>query len=163
MTVPHRITVFAPATVASLEAVKNDELRDVVVCFSDLPKSEFSADDIEQAEFDSLCDAAALSVQRLIESQEMPLRVVLAGRVPSEAPVLNDEGDYVIDKLPREALSAIYVDELDASKDVNTLLTLVRQGKQPSDDQYSRVETRLLLWHDPAELDQLIEAYPHHR
>lgn len=157
----HRITVFAPMTLASLDAIKDDDLRDVVVCFSDLPKSEFSADDIEQAEFDALCDAAALSVQQLVDSTAMPLRVVLAGVVSSEAPQLNDEGDFVVEKLPRSALTAIYVDELEASKDVNTILTQVRQGRQPSDDQYEKVEERLLLWHDPAELDELIEAYPH--
>lgn len=157
----HRITVFAPMTLASLDAIKDDDLRDVVVCFSDLPKSEFSADDIEQAEFDALCDAAALSVQQLVDSKAMPLRVVLAGVVSSEAPQLNDEGDFVVEKLPRAALTAIYVDELEASKDVNTILTQVRQGRQPSDDQYEKVEERLLLWHDPAELDELIEAYPH--
>lgn len=157
----HRITVFAPMTLASLDAIKDDDLRDVVVCFSDLPKSEFSADDIEQAEFDALCDAAALSVQQLVDSTAMPLRVVLAGVVSSEAPQLNDEGDFVVEKLPRAALTAIYVDELEASKDVNTILTQVRQGRQPSDDQYEKVEERLLLWHDPAELDELIEAYPH--
>jgi len=159
--VPHRITVFAPTTLASLDAIKNDALRDIVVCFSDLPKSEFSADDIEQAEFDALCDAAALSVQQLVDSKAMPLRVVLAGVVDSEAPVMNDEGDYVLARLPKDALTAIYVDELDASKDVNTLLSLVRAGKQPTDDQYEKVEERLLLWHDPAELDELIAAYPH--
>ena len=158
---PHRITVFAPMTLAALDSIKNDELTDVIVCFSDLPRSEFSADDIEQAEFDALNDAAALSVQQLVESKAMPLRVVIAGVVSSELPQMSDEGDYVIDRLPRAAISAIYVDELEASKDVNTLLTLVRQGKQPSDDQYEKVEERLLLWHDPAELDNLIEAYPH--
>lgn len=158
---PHRITVFAPMTLAALEAIKNDELRDVVVCFSDLPASEFSADDIEQAEFDALCDAAALSVQQLVEVTAMPLRVVLAGVVSSEAPQMNDEGDYVVAQLPRSSLRAIYVDELEASKDVNALISLVRAGKQPSEDQYEKVEERLLLWHDPGELDNLIEAYPH--
>lgn len=157
----HRITVFAPMTLADLGKIENDDLRDVVVCFSDLPASEFSADDLEAAEFDALCDAAALSVQRLVDSGAMPLRVVLAGTVSSEAPVLDDEGDFVIEHLPRAALSAIYVDELEASKDVNQLLTLVRAGKQPSDDQYEKVEERLLLWHDPAELEELLEAYPH--
>jgi hypothetical protein len=159
--VPHRITVFAPATLADLESIKNDSLHDVVICFSDLPRSEFSADDVEQAEFDALTDAAALSVQQLVDSQAMPLRVVIAGVVSSELPQLSEDGDYVIERLPRAAITAIYVDELEASKDVNALLTLVRQGRQPGDDLYEKVEERLLLWHDPAELDNLIEAYPH--
>lgn len=158
---PRKITVFAPMTLASLEAIRDDKLRDVVVCFSDLPAAEFSADDIEQAEFDSLTDAAALSVQRLIESQAMPLRVVLAAVLPAGAPEMNEEGDYVVESIPRSAISAIYVDELEASKDVNALLTLVRAGRQPTDDQYEKVETRLLLWHEPTEIDNLIEAYPH--
>lgn len=148
-------------TLAALGAIRDDALHDVVVCFSDLPESEFSADDIEQAEFDSLTDAAALSVQQLVESEAMPLRVVIAGVVPADAPQMNDEGDYVVDALPRAAVTAIYVDELEASKDVNTLLTLVRSGRQPTDEQYEKVETRLMLWHEPRELDELIEAYPH--
>jgi hypothetical protein len=158
---PRKITVFAPMTLASLEAIRDDQLRDVVVCFSDLPASEFAADDIEQAEFDSLTDAAALSVQRLVESDALPLRVVIAAVVSANAPQLNEEGDYVVESIPRSAVSAIYVDELEASKDVNALLTLVRAGRQPTDDQYEKVETRLLLWHEPTEIDNLIEAYPH--
>lgn len=156
-----KVTVFAPMTLASLGAIRDDSLHDVVVCFSDLPESEFSADDIEQAEFDSLTDAAALSVQQLVESEAMPLRVVVAAVVPADAPEMNDEGDYVVDALPRAAITAIYVDELEASKDVNTLLTLVRSGRQPTDEQYEKVETRLMLWHEPREIDELIEAYPH--
>lgn len=149
-------------TLASLEAIRDDQLRDVVVCFSDLPASEFSADDIEQAEFDALTDAAALSVQRLVESDAvMPLRVVIAAVLPANAPEMNEEGDYVVESIPRRAVSAIYVDELEASKDVNLLLTFVRDGRQPTDDQYEKVETRLLLWHEPTEIDNLIEAYPH--
>ena len=105
--------------------------------------------------------AAALSVQLLADSGAMPLRVVLAGVVKSDAPQLTDEGDFVLERLPRAALSAIYVDELEASKDVNVLLTLLRQGKEPNDEKFEKVEERLLLWHDPAELDDLIEAYPH--
>lgn len=158
---PRKITVFAPMTLASLKAIRDDQLRDVVVCFSDLPASEFSADDIEQAEFDSLTDAAALSVQQLVESDAMPLRVVVAAVLPSDAPELNDEGDYVVSSIPRSAITAIYVDELEASKDVNALLVQVRAGQQPTDDQYEKVETRLLLWHEPREIDNLIEAYPH--
>lgn len=158
---PRKITVFAPMTLASLEAIRDDQLRDVVVCFSDLPASEFSADDIEQAEFDSLTDAAALSVQLLVENEAMPLRVVLAAVASADDPQMNEEGDYVLESIPRSSISAIYVDELEASKDVNTLLTLVRAGRQPTDDQYEKVETRLLLWHEPTEIDNLIEAYPH--
>ena len=157
---PRKITVFAPMTVGSLEAIRDDQLRDVVVCFSDLPASEFSADDIEQAEFDALTDAAALSVQRLVETDALPLRVVVAAVVPADAPTLNEEGDYVVETVPRSAISAIYVDELEASKDVNALLSSVRAGRQPTDDQFEKVETRLLLWHEPNEIDNLIEAYP---
>lgn len=159
---PRKITVFAPMTLASLEAIRDDQLDDVVVCFSDLPASEFSADDIEQAEFDALTDAAALSVQRLVDVQNtLPLRVVVAAVLPADAPQLNEEGDYVVASMPRSAVTAIYVDELEASKDVKQLVVQVRDGRQPSDDQYEKVETRLLLWHDPNEIDNLIEAYPH--
>ncbi|WP_134322635.1 DUF6912 family protein [Cumulibacter soli] len=156
-----KITVFAPMTLASLEAIRDDQLRDVVVCFSDLPASEFSADDIEQAEFDALTDAAALSVQRLVEVEAMPLRVVLAAVVPHDAPEMSEDGDYVVAAIPRAAVTAIYVDELEASKEVNALISAVRAGRQPTDEQYEKVETRLLLWHEPTEIDNLIEAYPH--
>lgn len=156
-----KISVYVPITAGELRAVRDGALPSpVTVYFSDLPEDEFGPDDLEQAQFDSLCDAAAASVEKLTEASSMtPLRAVVVARVAGTAPVLQDDGSYVIGSLPWTAVDAIYIDELAAARDVETLVATVKAGREPTDTQYDAVENRLMLWHDPSEIDNLIEAY----
>lgn len=155
-----KISVYVPITLNDLKAVRTGSLPSpVTVHFSDLPEDEFGADDLEQAQFDSLCDAAAASVELLTEGSPTPLRAVVAARVAHTDPQLQDDGSYVVRSLPWTAVSAIYIDELSAARDVEAIVKAVRAGKEPTDTQFEAVENRLMLWHDTSEIDNLIEAY----
>lgn len=113
-----------------------------------------AGDEAESAEFDALCEAAAASVQRIVDTGGEPRRVVAAADV--DAVRLDRSGELpLLDRVSRADLLAVYVDEDAATEDVARLVATTAGGEQPDEAQYDAVETRLLLWHHPSEIDQL--------
>jgi len=154
-----QIRIFVPTTLVGLRELDEAGVLagPLVVHYSDLPASEFGPDDIEQAEFDALYDAAAMSAQLLVEADAPELRVVLAARAAADAPRLRDDGESTIDELALTAVDAIHIDEGSARPDVAALVDTVRSGKEPTEGQYDAVESRTLLWHDRAELSAIVQ------
>lgn len=154
-----RIRIFVGTTLGGLRELDQTGALSgtLVVHYSDLPASEFGPDDIEQAEFDALYDAAAMSAQLLVEVDDPELRIVLAARAVADAPRLRDDGESVIEGLSIDAIDAIHIDEGAARDDVAALVEAVRRGSEPTEDQYDAVESRTLLWHDRAELSAIVQ------
>lgn len=152
------IRIFVPTTPDGLRTLLEAGALTgtLVVHYSDLPASEFGADEIEQAEFDALYDAAATSTQLLVETAGPEVRVVLAARSDSSAPRLRDDGESIIEGLAVDAVDAIHIDEPAARTDVATLVATVRGGVEPTEAQYVAVESRTLLWHDRGELGAIV-------
>ena len=153
------LRIFIPTTVSGLRALADarELAGPLVVYFSDLPTSEFGPDEIEQGEFDALYDAAATSMQLLVESTDPPVRVVLAARAEANTPVLHEDGESVVSGLSIAAIDSIHIDEDSAKGDVDALLQAVRAGDEPTEAQYAAVEGRSLLWHDRVELRTIVE------
>ncbi|PRZ38578.1 hypothetical protein CLV47_12045 [Antricoccus suffuscus] len=152
------IRIFVPTTPGGLRTLLEAGALPgpLVVHYSDLPTSEFGADEIEQAEFDALYDAAATSTQLLVETDGPEVRVVIAARSAPGSPQLRDDGESIIDGLPVGAVDAIHIDETSARRDVAGLVATVRGGAEPTEAQYVAVESRTLLWHDRGELAAIV-------
>ena len=152
-----RVLVHLPLTVVDLAAIAGGEVLRDLPAYAASPAPGAGPDETEAAEFDALCDAAAASVQRILDTGAPPRRVVAVAEV-DPGRLTPSEDAHRIDALHRPELLAVYVDEDAAVPDVQALVTAAASGAAPSDAQYDAVETRLLLWHHPDELDDLAAA-----
>lgn len=144
------LRVFLAATRGVLRALADDHAIAVgtPVFIADLADEDFGPDEVEAAEFDALCEAAARSVALLIDSTDPAQRVVVVARAGVESGLTTSA-------VTLADLEAVYVDEDAATEDVQALLDAVRAGEEPTDAAFDAVEERHLLWFAPSEIQTL--------
>lgn len=154
-----RVLAHLPLTVADLTTIADGGSIADLPAYVAATASDAGPDESEAAEFDALCDAAAASVQRILDTDGLPRRVVAVAEI-DQARVAGSGDDARLDVLRRSDLLAVYVDADTAADDVQALIAAAASGAEPTEAQYDAVETALLLWHHPDEIDELAAGRP---
>lgn len=141
---PAAAPTFVPATAEDLLRLRNGVAIVVTqrFCREQLP-GQSDPDALELADFDALQEAAAASAQLIVNTGDIARRVVLSIDSDDQEIVLAD-------------ISAIYLDEQCARVDVAAVIDAIRDGTEPSEQQYEAMEGRFLLWHEGGELASVI-------
>lgn len=147
------IHVFVPLTPVRLsEAVRTGQVRSEGPVFRAEHPALAGPDEVEAAEFDALCSAAAGSLALLVDADEPPRRAVAVVRTTPDQLRTDGEDSILPEPVAWVDVDAVYLDEPEAGPDLTAVLDAVRRETEPTDAQYDVVEERALLWFAPSEL-----------